>query len=343
MADNFKDLMDEIAPPFLLTQQGRPFMRALGDVKDSLVWRTREAVKARFPEFGSDDELALIGLERQIPRAAGEGRDSYSSRLIGAWDAWTWSAQAYGMVAAFYDSGYTNVRVATFQRRMYSIATRIADPLVGMDVRTLDAGSWKFGTLDDTFWAKFVVIFPTWAGAVFRSNLSSYLLGAYVLASGTYFRATVGGVAGSSALPTLWAPLTAYLINARVINGTRVYIATGFTGSYVGSPKSASSGGPTGTGSGIVDGNIVWNYQGPASAIVDGSVTWAHDPPPASTSDEANAIRALIRRWKPGHMVCDSIIIGTCAETFDYYPAGGTWDDDPAAKMNDTAWISWTP
>lgn len=54
-----------------------------------------------------------------------------------------------------------------------------------------------------------------------------------------------------------WAASTAYIIGARVINGGKVYRCT--------SPgTSASSGGPTGTGSAIIDNTVTWEHKGTA-------------------------------------------------------------------------------
>ena len=53
-----------------------------------------------------------------------------------------------------------------------------------------------------------------------------------------------------------WAPSTTYSIEQTVNNGGLIYQVAA-----CGSPcTSAGSGGPTGTGSGIVDGNVTWNY-----------------------------------------------------------------------------------
>lgn len=54
-----------------------------------------------------------------------------------------------------------------------------------------------------------------------------------------------------------WAASTAYTAGDRRLNGANVYICT------VGG-TSASSGGPTGTGTGITDGTVTWNYLGAA-------------------------------------------------------------------------------
>jgi hypothetical protein len=59
-----------------------------------------------------------------------------------------------------------------------------------------------------------------------------------------------------------WVASTAVVLGQRALNGGNVYIATT-------AGTTASSGGPTGTGSGITDGTAVWNY---VSAIGDMTV-----------------------------------------------------------------------
>ena len=58
---------------------------------------------------------------------------------------------------------------------------------------------------------------------------------------------------------TAWAASTAYVVNQVVSNGGNVYKCTA-------AGTSASSGGPTGTGSSIADGTVTWAYQ---SAVGD--------------------------------------------------------------------------
>lgn len=58
-----------------------------------------------------------------------------------------------------------------------------------------------------------------------------------------------------------WQPTTPYAVSARVVNGGNVY-------QCVGAGTSAGSGGPTGTGAGIVDGGVTWNYLGPFTGAV---------------------------------------------------------------------------
>ncbi len=59
-----------------------------------------------------------------------------------------------------------------------------------------------------------------------------------------------------------WVALTAFSLNQQVHNGGNVYRATT-------AGTSASSGGPTGTGSGIADGTVVWTYVGPVGMTLD--------------------------------------------------------------------------
>lgn len=59
-----------------------------------------------------------------------------------------------------------------------------------------------------------------------------------------------------------WQASTAYVLNQQVNNGGNVYICTT-------AGTSASSGGPSGTGSGITDGTAVWSYVGVAEMVLD--------------------------------------------------------------------------
>lgn len=54
---------------------------------------------------------------------------------------------------------------------------------------------------------------------------------------------------------TAWTPTTAYVVGDHVSNGGNVYIATT-------AGTSAGAGGPSGTGTGIADGTVVWDFQG---------------------------------------------------------------------------------
>lgn len=70
-------------------------------------------------------------------------------------------------------------------------------------------------------------------------------------------------VSGGSSCQVAWSPSTAYSLGARAYNGGNVYRC-------VTSGTSASSGGPTGTGASITDGNCAWAY-------VSARATWTWD------------------------------------------------------------------
>jgi hypothetical protein len=81
---------------------------------------------------------------------------------------------------------------------------------------------------------------------------------------------------------TPWQASHAYALGATVNNGGRIYtVATAGT--------SASSGGPTGTGSSITDGSVVWSYTRPdfsgSRAGLQVYMNFASPPDPASVSD----------------------------------------------------------
>lgn len=84
-------------------------------------------------------------------------------------------------------------------------------------------------------------------------------------------------IAGRSAAGVAWAASTVYAVGSMRANGGNSYKVTAVTGDAT----SASSGGPSGTGTGIVDGNVTWAYQsdtdGPNSTTVsqvDGEARW---------------------------------------------------------------------
>ena len=60
---------------------------------------------------------------------------------------------------------------------------------------------------------------------------------------------------------TAWAGTTAYAVDDRVYNGTDVYICRV-------AGTSAGAGGPTGTGTGITDGSVTWDFVAPRAVFV---------------------------------------------------------------------------
>lgn len=234
MARDYREMTEEESPPWLLSVDGRPFMRAIGQQKDALLWRMQQAVMTRFPSFGTATSVERLGAERGIPRAVGEDLRTYAGRVRGAWSAWLYAGTATGLLRALYDSGYENAQLAIYNGRRYYLTPGTK----ALNEVELGPHSWLFRQTTDTYWARFVVLFPE--------------------------------------------PLL---------------------------PR------------------------------------WVADGVPGSSSDEANAIRALVRRWKPAHMQCDKILIATSAWTWGYRPDGATWATQGRATWGEeaTTWTGWTP
>jgi hypothetical protein len=129
--------------------------------------------------------------------------------------------------------------------------------------------------------------FRPWAGpASVGTDVAGAKHGIYVknvvidspVSTGMQFTGDAGGVSGGSGLASAgglwntWTASHAYVSNLQangtydnsvVINGGNLYVvANGHGGT------SAGSGGPTGTGTGIVDGGVTWNYV-PLSFVTD--------------------------------------------------------------------------
>ena len=61
-----------------------------------------------------------------------------------------------------------------------------------------------------------------------------------------------------------WLASTAFSVGDRASNGANTYVATT-------AGTSAASGGPTGTGTGIADGSVVWAFEGINEAVLAGA------------------------------------------------------------------------
>lgn len=92
--------------------------------------------------------------------------------------------------------------------------------------------------------------FYTNGGTIDANSTSATFNGAFAWSS-THIGKIYGPVGFAS-----WAPLTAYSLGLTYKNGSNVYVETNSN------CTSAAAGGPTGTGSSIVDGSCLWNYIG---------------------------------------------------------------------------------
>lgn len=137
------------APPWLLTPRAAAWLQAHGDAKDDIVDRLKQAVKVRFPDLAPDAALALIGAERQLPRAASESKAAYVGRLKGAWDAWPWAGTAKGVLSQLRDAGYPGTQIVIAKGLKYSL-----DSSQNIVITDLNPG------IPPAYWSAFFVYFP---------------------------------------------------------------------------------------------------------------------------------------------------------------------------------------
>jgi hypothetical protein len=155
MSGEFRAYRRSLVPTTHQRPTGQAFQGALGDVEDSLIDRAKQAVKARFPLLAPSDALDAIGVERQLPRGPGEQDAAYAARLVDAWQSWLNAGTPFGMLRAFWATGYTNVVLAQVRGgKQYTLDANGA-------LAISSGGTWTPTYAGDPFWSKFTVIFPS--------------------------------------------------------------------------------------------------------------------------------------------------------------------------------------
>lgn len=105
----------------------------------------------------------------------------------------------------------------------------------------------------------------------------------------TYTEASTTWLKVPSGTTQLWGGSTSYLVGNHAVNGGKVYVVASITTGI-----SASSGGPTGTGTGIVDGGVTWDYVSAVTANAIGPSL--ADQQAGIAFDPANV--AFVTVWK---------------------------------------------
>lgn len=101
------------APPWLRRAVGAGFLAALGETKDELVARAKEAIKARFIGIAPADSLGVHGLDSQMERGPAETDDAFRARLLDRWNHHTWRGLEEGVEDALRTYGLTDARMYT--------------------------------------------------------------------------------------------------------------------------------------------------------------------------------------------------------------------------------------
>jgi hypothetical protein len=144
----------ELAPGWLQTPKNKAWLRASGDLKDSLAERCKQAVKVRFARLAPRDGLDQLGGERQIERGPAELNAAFAERVVDAWNIWRWAGTAQAVLLALRDVGYAEALVEIVNGNQYGL-----DAKGELDIQVLPNGSWSCDATPD-FWSKFAVVFP---------------------------------------------------------------------------------------------------------------------------------------------------------------------------------------
>lgn len=104
-----------------------------------------------------------------------------------------------------------------------------------------------------------------------------------------------------------WVGSTAYVVGDRVTNSGDVY-------QCVVAGTSAVSGGPSGEGTGIVDGTAQWDFLGDGTGAVDAEAESADDGPVVATSRDLTVIDTPVAGWESVINVLDADV-GSLIET----------------------------
>lgn len=152
---SYRDWRRSLVPTTHQRPTGQAFQGALGDVEDSFIDRAKQAVKARFPLLAPTAALDAIGVERQIPRGPGEQDAAYAARLVDSWNSWVWGGTPFGMLRAFWATGYTNVVLAQVRGGKQYTLDAGGNLLIGSN------GSWTPAASNFVapFWSVFDLIF----------------------------------------------------------------------------------------------------------------------------------------------------------------------------------------
>ena len=130
--------------------------------------------------------------------------------------------------------------------------------IIGLD-QTDDGGLNCYSSLEGDRFARFCASGGPGSGIVGR-----YRRGEMIYNAAAASAAPIGYPCFTTGyLAEAWAISTAYEVGQLRLNGSNVYVCRT-------AGTSAGSGGPTGTGTGIADGTVVWDYKGPQATFGTG-------------------------------------------------------------------------
>lgn len=318
---DYRDYMPRVlAPGWMSRPKGAAWLRASGDLKDSIAERCKLAVKSRFARLAPPDGLSQIGGERRIEQAPIDTRATLAERVAHAWRLWAWGGTATGLLTALRDGGYPGAKLEIVNGVQYGL-----DGDGALVITALPVGSWL---VDSTpaHWSSFVVLFPmnpftpvvgpiTFEGA--GEDLISVPDGTPTGYYDVVIRCSVAGHAGAGAEVEVsldgggdmgsWGPSTALAAGTNDLDSLgALAVTSGLTVDVDG-----------GVGLDLTEGDT-WSFPAYAGP---------HESDPA-----VGGLLRLIRRWKSAHARCREIVVITAGRTWGYpfrtwtVNAGGNWD-----------------
>lgn len=154
----FRDLIREISPPWLQRKWGERFLYAPGLILDGVMHWALEGMKARFPDKGPPEALALIGRDRLILRGFNEPAESYRARL----KRWRIDWRRAGVAFALLEQ--VKAYLFGFDVLMRTVNTKGTWQTVAIDgtyAIVRKAGNWDWDGAPATQWSRFwVILYP---------------------------------------------------------------------------------------------------------------------------------------------------------------------------------------
>lgn len=152
----FTNIFRKMAPRWLTEGDGELVLTTLGLLEDALVERTRQGIKARFPQEAPSDALAPLGRDRRIIRGISESDEDYAARLLRWLDDWKVAGNPYALMGQIRAYCGVDMRTRTVDTRgnWYTIE---AD---GTRSYSLAQANWDWDG-DADKWSRFwVILYP---------------------------------------------------------------------------------------------------------------------------------------------------------------------------------------
>lgn len=161
----FTSAIKQIAPPWLRRLVGGAVMESLAVPVETLVDRTVESLRKRFPTE-DNDALNYIGKERRILRGPGEDSETYAGRLLIWWDSHRLRGGPYALLEQMFayfrfslnvqidlvnNSGQETGTPGIFEVNRYSVSPT--------GVITRDSLTWNGDGAAPPKWARIFLIF----------------------------------------------------------------------------------------------------------------------------------------------------------------------------------------